>query len=187
MDRSFIVVLSGLATVLWAFWLTVTPITGSDSRWYRLVGTPPPALLDPFQAMVLPPSAGAFSWRCSVDVPLFHRGFFTPGRALVAKLEVDLSHFLPFAEALGPAPYAAPSRPPLSSYPRQYLGVHFANGDTLVIINAFRSVELAKFGKPMSYWRRRFVDVCDGGPGFWHVEYDPVQRRFRRFSFNGAA
>jgi hypothetical protein len=186
MNRSFIVLIAGLGTVVWSFLASVTPLTKASPRWYALVGDSPPALLAPAQGSPLPPSAGTHSWRCSVDLPLFRLGFFTPDAALIAQLESDLASFLPFAEQLPIARYTASHRRPLHQYFRQYLGVNLPGRRQLVIINAFASLK-GFTQRPTTYWSRRFVDVCDGGAGFWHLEYDPATRRFRRFTFNGFA
>jgi hypothetical protein len=36
-------------------------------------------------------------------------------------------------------------------------------------------------------WRRQIVAVCDGGPQFFGVEYDPDTKTFSHFEFNGIA
>jgi hypothetical protein len=36
-------------------------------------------------------------------------------------------------------------------------------------------------------WHRQVVGVCDGGPAFFGVEYDPATKRFSHFEFNGIA
>src|ERR1044071_1072389 len=100
MNRSFIILIVGLGTALWSLLASVTPLTVADPRWYTLVGDPPPAVLDPARGSPLPPSAGIYSWRCSVDLPLVNLGFFAPDSGLITQLERDLARFLPFAEQL---------------------------------------------------------------------------------------
>jgi hypothetical protein len=34
-------------------------------------------------------------------------------------------------------------------------------------------------------WHREPVVVCDGGPAFFGVEYDPEKKTFTHFEFNG--
>jgi hypothetical protein len=34
-------------------------------------------------------------------------------------------------------------------------------------------------------WHSEPVVVCDGGPGFFGVEYDPEKKTFTHFEFNG--
>lgn len=38
---------------------------------------------------------------------------------------------------------------------------------------------------PRQVWRRGAEVVCDGGPNFWGVEFDPRSGRFQNLSFNG--
>jgi hypothetical protein len=51
----------------------------------------------------------------------------------------------------------------------------------LIYINALPSSQQDR----RQVWRRGPQVVCDGGPNFWGVEFDPQTRRFQNASFNG--
>jgi hypothetical protein len=40
-------------------------------------------------------------------------------------------------------------------------------------------------GTTEPYWHKKYVMVFDGGPYFWHVEYDPATKTFSGFIANG--
>jgi len=95
------------------------------------------------------------------------------------------------AEALLPAFVRANRRPtePLGGHHRQYLGV-VIGGRRLIYVNVFPRwlVERRELAGIVSHdWRTAFVDVCDGGDGFWGALYDPEAQRFFSPRFNGAA
>jgi hypothetical protein len=94
------------------------------------------------------------------------------------------------AEALLPAFVSANRRPqePLGGHHRQYLGV-VIGGKRLIYINVFPRwlVERRELAGLVSYdWLTAFVDVCDGGDGFWGALYDPEIQRFFSPQFNGS-
>jgi hypothetical protein len=65
-----------------------------------------------------------------------------------------------------------------SSYYRQYIGI-IIGGHKLIYVNAFA------FGKLPSDWRKRLVDICDGGTSAWGVLYDPKTSEFSELATNG--
>ena len=95
------------------------------------------------------------------------------------------------AETLLPKFVRANGRPkgPLSYYYRQYLGVVIGD-KRLIYVNVFprwliEREELS--GISPSNWRTAFINICDGGDGFWGALYDPKTLRFSSPRFNGAA
>ena len=65
-----------------------------------------------------------------------------------------------------------------SSYYRQYIGI-IAGGRKLIYVNAF------DYGMLPSNWRKRLVDICDGGTSAWGVLYDPKTGEFSELATNG--
>ena len=76
-----------------------------------------------------------------------------------------------------------PLPPGLMGYYRQYVGI-VVGGRRCVYVNGFSAGVAGEFAKD---WRRRPIFVDDGGDAFFHVTYDPKERRFHDFSFNGYA
>jgi hypothetical protein len=68
---------------------------------------------------------------------------------------------------------------PFSSY-RQYVGIVVA-GRRLIYVNAFPP----QFG--LKDWKTRLVSVCDGGPSFWGIQFDPTDDKFFDLEMNGRA
>ena len=56
--------------------------------------------------------------------------------------------------------------------------------DRLLYINGFDASTLNDF-QDSTEWRRRSIVVCDGGPGYFGVLFNPSTRRFSDFHFNG--
>ena len=75
---------------------------------------------------------------------------------------------------------------------RQYGGV-IVGGRRLIYVNVFphEIVEHAAEVGAMPYWegnktwKNTALMVCDGGPSFWGVLYDPDRKIFEDFQFNG--
>jgi hypothetical protein len=70
-------------------------------------------------------------------------------------------------------------------YRHQYVGI-LLNGERRVFINCFGVHESAQ-GESPAYWREQFVVVDDGGFWYWHIEYDPIAKKFLEFRSNGYA
>ena len=72
---------------------------------------------------------------------------------------------------------------------RQYAGLKIA-GRSIIYVNGF---PLSMFEMEARYtpglsrddWKRQAVMVCDGGPAYFGVEYDPKTKVFSHFAFNG--
>jgi len=74
---------------------------------------------------------------------------------------------------------------------RQYAGLKIA-GRKIIYVNGF---PLSMFEMEARYtpglsrddWKSQPVMVCDGGPAYFGVEYDPKAKTFSHFAFNGVA
>jgi hypothetical protein len=108
-------------------------------------------------------------------------GYFTPTRAEIEKLEAGLPDML--REALRGKPATSP---PLwervTTYRRQYLAFVDAGG-THWIWGNFMCVNAGRVGSDA--WRKRIVNVDDGGDCFFNVEYSPDTGKYRHFEING--
>jgi hypothetical protein len=71
---------------------------------------------------------------------------------------------------------------PMSDYTVQYQG-QVREGRRIVRLSGACRV----FGKSANALRSEFLVVFDGGNCFFQATYDPVQRRFTEFGFNGVA
>ena len=67
-----------------------------------------------------------------------------------------------------------------SSYYRQYIGI-IVGGRKLIYVNAF------DYGMLRSDWRKRLINICDGGTSAWGVLYDPKTSEFSELATNGRA
>lgn len=65
----------------------------------------------------------------------------------------------------------------LSQYRRQYAGFTSAGRKT-IYVNFFLPV----YGEQ---WRTEVVLVCDGGIGFWGIEFDTTSNKFSHIAYNG--
>jgi hypothetical protein len=68
---------------------------------------------------------------------------------------------------------------PFSFY-RQYVGIVVA-GKRLIYVNAFPP----QVG--LKDWKTRLMSVCDGGPSFWGIQFDPTDDKFFDLEMNGRA
>ncbi|HEU4559516.1 MAG TPA: hypothetical protein VFS20_16820 [Longimicrobium sp.] len=74
----------------------------------------------------------------------------------------------------------------LAWYHRQYGGL-VLNGRRIIYVNGFLPGWRYDRGADTVPWRQFPVWVCDGGIGYFGVEYDPATKRFRNLAFNGVA
>ena len=127
---------------------------------------------------------------CSRNAPQGVTGRWEPNEIQVRELEVRLPQT--FVRALrGQAGRFRPMPEPLPTYDRQYAGI-VVGGRKLIYINAFPhkmidfdGTDIAQDWKKGTTWRHAAVTICDGGPGFWGAVYDPEQKTFTDFQFNG--
>ena len=69
---------------------------------------------------------------------------------------------------------------------RQYVGV-IIEDQKYIYINAFPSGEFENWPKEIEKpdWKVEPYGVCDGGPSFWGILYDPNSNKFSNLAFNG--
>lgn|SRR5215813_12156887 len=108
---------------------------------------------------------------CSRTGPSGITGYWQVSEAEVSEIDQALLKFLS-----GPA-MRRTSSTPLDMYMRQYMGL-FRGSRRFVYINAFPK------DFPTSS-TAEMVDLCDGGPSFWGIEYDLARRRFGPRETNG--
>lgn len=140
-----------------------------------VAGCAPPATWRDLDITILSPSVGARALHvCSREPATPATGFWRPNLKDIETLET----ILPAAVAADP--YAGPiltTRPP-KGWRRQYIGLE-RQGRRTIYGNFFPRNQAA------GDWRRRPFDLCDGGPSYFGVEYDPATRRIIDLEFNG--
>lgn len=150
-------------------------------------------------ASVLPVSAGPrLLDQCSRATPKAIRGFWTPSDSLISELEDGIWEFLASAINRGAI---RRNRITLREDYRQYIGVVHWNGKRTIYVNGFNRDYLISLNRTRSEvarnhptvsadtvkWRLVPIAVCDGGPSFWGLEYDPSSKRFSKFRINESA
>lgn len=104
---------------------------------------------------------------------------WNPSASEIAVLETKLSTFLRITQ---PKTYAR-----LSKCYFQFVGYNL-KGRRIIYVNSFdESMVQEPMSDPKKTWRNTGVSVCDGGPSFWGVEFDPLTGFFSNIDFNGAA
>ena len=124
--------------------------------------------------------------QCSRSSPGSVEGSWLPAEREIRDLEARLPQALNDALAKSGRP-AERSR----DIGRQYAGLRVA-GRKIIYVNGFPlsmiQTEARNTPRPSrDGWKTRAVMVCDGGPAFFGVEYDPKTRTFSNFAFNGIA
>src|SRR5438105_1271237 len=123
----------------------------------------------PTLSAILPDSQGpALMRQCSRGAPSEVTSFWTPSSAEIAALEQRLPKFL----------HKTQPEIKLPDYHRQYVGV-VSRGRKLIYLNAFIRGGLTV--NPNKDWKTTAIIVCDGGYGFWGVEFDPADKTFHHF------
>lgn len=177
--RTYLILLVGIFNTVLIIHLSTTPLITDERPWYpptpRLLGV----TLDPTSGTLLP---GATPLYCAPTGGWGAFEVWRPTAGQIRRLEEDLASFLAYADSLAEHRYWD-GHPPFGAYKRQYIGLRSLGEPPIIFVNAFIEDEWL----PTSDWRRRLVCVDDGGTGYWHVQYDPIGRRFRRFGFNGTA
>ncbi len=100
-------------------------------------------------------------------------GSWDVSSTVIAQLEGDLATLSSQKSSLHGQSVQNPTR-----YFRQYAGV-IINGKRYVYINALGTSD------PPDFWRKQPAIVCDGGPAYWGMLYDPSSHRFSDLEFNG--
>jgi hypothetical protein len=125
--------------------------------------------------VILPPSeAQAVNRLCSRPGPGEIEEGWAPGAIDVATLEARLSD-ISTLQSRGAVRTTISD--PFHFY-RQYVGI-VLSGRRLIYVNAFPPDFVPK------YWQTRLMDVCDGGPAFWGVLFDPATGKFSDLKTNG--
>ena len=129
----------------------------------------------PPRVAILPESQGPTLMRqCSRSAPSDVSGFWIPSVGEVMALERRLPEFLRKTQP----------EIKLPDYYRQYIGV-ISHGRKIIYLNAFTGGGLQV--NPDRDWKTTGIRVCDGGYGFWGVEFDPADNSFHHFETNGVA
>lgn len=115
------------------------------------------------------------SEQCSRPNPPHHQGSWVPAEDDIKHLEEDLPGLDAFA---GPDCCGGKRVGDPKAYQRQYFGI-VASGKPLIYVNAFLDTV------PNKDWKHYAIVICDGGRAAWGAVYDPRERRFSDFSFNG--
>ena len=126
--------------------------------------------------------------QCSRGAPGPVEGTWSPSSSQIAELEARLPESLDGVLAKR-GEYQDRSR----DFLRQYAGF-IIHGRRIIYVNAFPRFLLAveknssaERHRPQPDWRSTVEGVCDGGPAFFGVEYDPDTKAFSHFEFNGLA
>jgi hypothetical protein len=127
------------------------------------------------QGVVLPMSLAATVLnQCSRPTPKVPDSYWEPTEQDVRSVEQRLSTYLQTRLE----PQAQRVLVQLSQYRRQYAGFIRA-GHRTIYVNFF----LPEYGEQ---WRRQTVLVCDGGVGFWGVEFDSTSNTFVHVAYNNS-
>lgn len=127
-------------------------------------------------------AARALAHQCSRVSPGPVEDIWTPSDADVASLEDAL-----VAELTRQLEAAGESASPQSYY-RQYAGF-VVGGRRMIYVNGVSESAIDADPGPAfhpSNWQTYAVQICDGGPITFGVEYDPATRQFSNFAFNGS-
>ncbi len=156
-----------------------------------LLAMPASALppLDPKDGAIFPETkAKELLQQCSRGVPAPVQGTWTPAAAQIAELEARLPGALDDVLAK-----RGDDRKHARDFLRQY-GGFIVGGRKIIYMNAFPRFLLgdeksasAERHRRAPDWRSAVEGVCDGGPDFFGVEYDPATKTFSHFEFNGLA
>jgi hypothetical protein len=126
------------------------------------------------RGVVLPVSAApGVLTQCSRSTPDAPDGYWVPKERDVQSLEGLLPTYLRTRKE----DQAARVLDRLSQYRRQYAGFVRGNHRT-IYVNLF----LPEYAEQ---WRNRVVAVCDGGIGFWGLEFDITSNSFVHIAYNG--
>jgi hypothetical protein len=120
--------------------------------------------------------------QCSRQAPQKVQGKWTPNSAQLGDLRTRLPGALDRALSKRQR-----NKDRAAEIAGQYAGF-VIGGRKIIYVNAFPKRELDPPipGMKAHDWRHEAVIVCDGGAVFFGVEYDPKNKTFANFAFNGA-
>jgi hypothetical protein len=126
-------------------------------------------------------AARTLAHQCSRVSPGPVEDVWTPTDAEVDALENDL--ILLVARELE----GAGQSPSPGGFYRQYAGF-VIGGRRVIYVNGVDESAVERESDPAHPfdWRTQAVQICDGGPIAFGVEYDPAMRQFSTFAFNGS-
>lgn len=125
-------------------------------------------------------AARSLARQCSRISPGSVEDVWTPTDAEVEAIEDDL--ILLVAREME----EAGEDPSPGGYFRQYAGF-VIGGRRVIYVNGVDESAIQRQPNPEHPfdWRTQAVQICDGGPITFGVEYDPATRQFYNFAFNG--
>jgi hypothetical protein len=126
-------------------------------------------------------AARTLAHQCSRISPGPVEDVWTPSDAVVEAIEDEL--ILLVARELEEAGQSASP----GGYYRQYAGF-VIGGRRVIYVNGIDEGTIEREPNPAHPfdWRTQPIQICDGGPITFGVEYDPATRRFSNFAFNGS-
>ena len=139
------------------------------------IAAPPGVPMKMRSVYIFPETQGSQLLRqCSRDVPQSITGYWTPSDSQVAALKPALDlYFRQHSADRGIVPSY-----PLESYHGQYTGI-VSGGKQLIYGNFY-----IRMGG-MLHEDSEAVNVCDGGPSFFGVVFDPATNQIVGVAFNG--
>jgi hypothetical protein len=124
-------------------------------------------------------SARMLTRQCSRVSPGPLEDVWTPSDADIRAMEDEL--VLLVARELEEAGQS----PSPGGYYRQYAGF-VIGGRRTIYVNGVDESAIQDGANTSFDWRTQAVQICDGGPITFGVEYDPATRQFSNFAFNGS-
>lgn len=125
-----------------------------------------------------PDKAGELLAQCSRTTPKRDKGGWTPSTADIARFEAKLSATLPRVRTVPDAGDRLKDAP--KGWIRQDVGI--VRGGKRYIYGNFAPASLEEYAPGR---RTLPIAVCDGGPGFFGVEYDMQRDAISHLDFNG--
>lgn len=127
-------------------------------------------------------AARALGRQCSRISPGPIEDVWTPTEAEIGAMEDELILLVAHQqEERGESPSPG-------GYYRQYAGF-VIGGRRIIYVNGIDGAAIDSDPGPAFHpgnWREYAVQICDGGPITFGVEYDPATRQFSNFAFNGS-
>jgi hypothetical protein len=124
-------------------------------------------------------AARTLAHQCSRVSPGPVEGVWTPSDADIAQLEDEL--ILVVAQEQE----RAGESPSPGGYYRQYAGF-VIGGQRIIYVNGVDESAIQSGTNTSFNWRTQAVQICDGGPITFGVEYNVATRQFSNFAFNGS-